>query len=813
MASERRRQERRGRAPQGRAILACTPRVQGRSPDHRLPRRGEDRGFSRQHFAVGLNHLSVESGRDCRHLLRSTLRNFPHSIGPVTHASDSITQRVSHELGLPQTRVEGALALFRLGATLPFIARYRKEATGGLDEVQLRDVRDRAAYLEALEERRAVILASVEEQGKLTEELRRALTGSTTRQELEDLYRPFRPKRRTRATMAVERGLEPLADLIWDGEADDARVGQEARLRVDPAGGVPDLEAALQGARDILAERLAEDVALRRRVRDILRSCGTVHSRIVRGKDGDPLAQRFRDYFDHREPVRSIASHRILAIRRGESEGVLAWGIEGPEEEILREVERVARGRRAASQQLHAVAEDAARRLLVPSVATELAAALKERADEEAIRVFGQNLEQLLLQPPAGERAVLGLDPGYRSGVKAAVVSRTGAVLATDTLQLHQPERFAAGIRHLLERHRPDLVAIGNGTASRETEAAVREVVREMGRAGRTDELDGAAPPPAVVSVNEAGASVYSASDLARKELPDLDVTLRGAVSIARRLQDPLAELVKIDPRSIGVGQYQHDVHQPSLKRRLDETVELCVNRVGVEVNTASPQLLAHVAGIGPVLAVNLVEARDARGGIPSRQALLEVPRLGRKAFEQAAGFLRIRGGEHPLDATAVHPERYRLVERMARDLGCGVEDLIGEEEALARLEGVLETYVSEEVGLPTLKDIVGELRRPGRDPRDAFEAPAFREDIRKPSDLEPGMQLQGVVTNVVAFGAFVDIGVHQDGLVHISQLADRFVKDPADVVRVGQRVHVTVMEVDLARNRIGLSMKAGAGS
>ena len=733
----------------------------------------------------------------------------------MTHASShtaqriSITRRVSHELGLPLSRVEGALALFSEGATLPFIARYRKEATGGLDEVQLRDVRDRAAYLEALEERRAVILASVEEQGMLSGELRRALMGAATRQELEDLYRPFRPKRRTRATMAVERGLEPLAELIWGGEADDARVRREARSHVGPDRDVTDVEAALQGARDILAERVAEDLALRRRVRDILRSRGTVRSRIMRGKDADPAAPRFRDYFDHREPVRSIASHRVLAMRRGENEGVLAWGVEGPEAEILTEVERGVRGRRAARQQLLAVAADATRRLLVPSVATEIAAELKERADEEAIRVFGQNLEQLLLQPPAGERAVLGLDPGFRSGVKVAVVSRTGAVLATDTLHLHQPDRFAVGIRQLLERHRPELIAIGNGTASRETEAAVRDVVRGMGRAGASE---GGVLPPGVVSVNEAGASVYSASDLARQELPELDVSLRGAVSIARRLQDPLAELVKLDPRSIGVGQYQHDVHQPSLRKRLDETVELCVNRVGVEVNTASPQLLAHVAGIGPTLAVHIVEARDARGGIPSRQALLDVPRLGPKAFEQAAGFLRIRGGEHPLDGTAVHPERYGLVERMARDLGCEVVDLIGDEEVLARLEGLLGTYVTDDVGLPTLRDIMGELRRPGRDPREAFEAPEFREDIRVPADLRPGMRLQGVVTNVVAFGAFVDIGVHQDGLVHISQLADGFVKDPADVARVGQRVQVTVKEVDLARNRIGLSMKRDPG-
>jgi protein Tex len=725
----------------------------------------------------------------------------PHSAAPTR-----LSTRVARELSLPPAHVEGALALFREGATLPFIARYRKEATGGLDEVQLRDVRDRAAYLEELEERRAGVLASIEEQGRLDPELRRRLLAAETKQELEDLYLPFRPKRRTRGTMAVERGLEPLAELIRGGRASDADVRREAAGYVDPDREVPDADTALQGARDIVAERVAEDAALRSRVRKLTRARGTVYSRLARGKADHPAAPRFRDYFEHREPVGAIPSHRVLAIRRGEAEGVLTWGIEGPDEEILALVEREVVGRGAAREQLGEVARDAARRILGPSIASELASELKERADREAIRVFGRNLEQLLLQPPAGERTVLGLDPGFRTGVKAAMVSPTGAVLATDTLYLHRPDRFAHGLRALLERHGPELVAIGNGTASRETERAVREVVRALPR----EPGDGA--PPTVVLVNEAGASVYSASDVAREELPELDVSLRGAVSIARRLQDPLAELVKIDPRSIGVGQYQHDVHQPGLRKRLDETVELCVNRVGVEVNTASAPLLSYVAGIGPALARRIVEVRDERGGLGSREELLEVPRLGRKAFEQAAGFLRIRGGRHPLDRTAVHPERYGLVERMARDLALELSALVGNETALAALEGRLDRYVSDDVGLPTLRDIVDELRRPGRDPRDAFEAPAFRDDVREPGDLKPGMKLEGVVTNVVAFGAFVDVGVHQDGLVHVSQLADRFVADPAEVVRVGQKVRVTVREVDLARNRIALSMKAVGG-
>ncbi len=712
----------------------------------------------------------------------------------MTQNPEVQARQVAAELSLETRQVQGAMELFRSGATLPFVARYRKEATGGLDEVQLRDVRDRAAYLEELEDRRHTVLASIREQGALTPALEAAVRKAETKQELEDLYLPFRPKRRTRGTMAVERGLEPLADLIWHGRASDGEVRQAARGYVDPSAEVPDSDAALQGARDILAERVAADPGLRRRIRELLRREGAVVSRAARGKKDDPAAARFRDYFDHREPVRRIPSHRMLAIRRGEAEGVLKWSIDGPMDKLLTEVRRVAVGRRAARGVLLTVAEDAARRTLTPSVASEVAGELKESAEREAIRVFGENLEHLLLQPPAGERRVLGLDPGFRTGVKAAMVSATGAVMATDTLFLHRPRQFEEGLRALAAEHDPELIAVGNGTASRETEKAARQVLDDR----------------PVILVNEAGASVYSASELAREELPELDVSLRGAVSIARRLQDPLAELVKIDPRSIGVGQYQHDVHQPSLRQRLDETVELCVNRVGVEVNTASAALLTYVAGIGPSLARGIVERRTEKGKLRSRQELLEVSRLGPKAFEQAAGFLRIRDGTHPLDRTGVHPERYPLVERMARDVGRSVDELVEDEGAVRKLEGRLDRYVSGDVGRPTLEDILAELRRPGRDPREAFEAPAFREDVREPADLKPGMRLQGVVTNVVAFGAFVDVGVHQDGLVHISELADRFVKDPGEVVRVGQRVGVTVLKVEPDRNRIALSMKAG---
>ena len=748
----------------------------------------------------------------------------------------SIIRRVAVELSLPVKAVEGALALFAEGATLPFIARYRKEATGGLDEVQLRDVRDRATYLEEMEERRVTVLASIEEQGKLTPELRALIEGAETKQALEDLYLPYRPKRRTRATMAMERGLLPLADLLWGGQVDDAGVRSRAIAFVDAQKGVPDPEAALQGARDILAERVAEDAGLRGAIRDLTRKMGIVSSRILKGKENDPAGARFRDYFDHSEPLSSIPSHRMLAIRRGEAEDMLKWSVDAPEEEALTLVRARALEGRAAREELGRMAEDAYKRLLKPGVEVDLRLELKESAEEEAIRVFGVNLEQLLLQPPAGERSVLGLDPGYRTGVKAAMVSRTGAVLATDTLYLHQEDRFRTGLNALLDRHGPEMIAIGNGTASRETEILVREAIRARSRrdspagsvatmhspgehnarapsGGQTSDADPAparaGQDPAVVMVNEAGASVYSASEVAREELPEMDVSLRGAVSIARRLQDPLAELVKIDPKSIGVGQYQHDVNQPKLKARLDETVEVSVNRVGVEVNTASVPLLSYVAGIGPTLARNIVEFRDTRGGVRSRRDLLEVQRLGPKAFQQAAGFLRVRGGSHPLDATAVHPERYGLVERMAADLGTDVGGLVRNEALLRKLEGQLPRYTGEDVGLPTLRDILNELRRPGRDPREAFEAPAFREDVTEPRHLKPGMTLEGVVTNVVAFGAFVDIGVHQDGLVHISQLADRYVRDPNDVVKVGSKVRVTVMEVDLERNRIGLSMKS----
>ena len=709
--------------------------------------------------------------------------------------ASSLVSIVARELGLPVSSVERTLELFSEGNTLPFIARYRKEVTGGLDEVQLRDVRDRAQYLSELEERRAAVLKSMNEQGKLDDVLKALVLGATTKQVLEDLYLPFKPKRRTRAIIARERGLGPLAEQLWSGTLTDSAARDAANEFVDAATEVADVDAALQGARDILAEQVAEDAAVRGWIRDITRSKGAVKSTRTSGRTDN--VSKFSDYFDFRESLGTIPSHRVLAIRRGETEGELVWSVEAPIADIAMRLRRDVVGARKATALLTLVADDSYNRLISPGIEVELRLELKTRADEEAIIIFGRNLEQLLLSAPAGEKSVLGLDPGFRTGVKIALVSKTGALQHTDTLYLHQEDRFAATIRAIVTRFKPELIAIGNGTASRETETLVRATLREL-----------TPPVPTVVVVSEAGASVYSASDVARAEFPDLDVSIRGAVSIARRLQDPMAELVKIDPKSIGVGQYQHDVNQPKLRQRLDDIVESCVNRVGVEVNTASAQLLAYVSGVGPALAQSIVAARDAKGGFTARKELLEVPRLGAKAFEQAGGFLRVRGGAHPLDASAVHPERYALVAKMAKDAGVPLQQLVGNEPLLATLE--LAKYVSADVGLPTLHDIVAELRKPGRDPRESFVPPAFRDDVTEPKHLTVGMVLEGVVTNIVAFGAFVDIGVHQDGLVHVSQLADRFVKDANDVVRVGQKVTVTVQQVDLARNRIALTMKSG---
>ncbi len=703
-------------------------------------------------------------------------------------------QLIGAELNLAPARVDAVLSLLAEGNTIPFIARYRKEATGELDEVQIREIRDRSEYLREMTDRRAVILTTIAEQGKLTDELRARIEGAATKVELEDIYRPYRPKRRTRATIAAERGLAPLAELLWQGRLSEPDLRREAVSYANPDGEVPTADDALAGARDIVAERISDDASARTMIRKLTFEKGELESRVARGKKGE--SSKFQDYYDFSQPLRTLPGHRVLAIRRGETEAFLQVRIRAPEEEILQRLRLRFCGRHSAPDQMWMGVEDAYRRLISPSVEVELRMELKNAADEEAIDIFGQNLEALLLAAPAGERTTLGVDPGFRTGCKLAVVSGTGAVLETGVIYLHQEDRAAQEIRRLVEKHRVDLVAIGNGTASRESDRLVRDAIRDLPAERR----------PIAVLVSEAGASVYSASDLAREELPDLDLTLRSAVSIARRIQDPLAELVKIDPKSIGVGQYQHDVPQPRLKRRLDETVESCVNRVGVEVNTASPALLGYVSGIGPGLARKIVEYRNGRGRFGSRKELLAVAGLGARTFQQSAGFLRVRDSENPLDASAVHPERYAIVEKMGRDVGLPVAELVGNDSAISRIDPA--RYLGEGVGLPTLDDIMAELRKPGRDPREGFEAPSYRDDVQEITDLREGMLLEGTVTNVVAFGAFVDVGVHQDGLVHVSQIADRFVRDPNEVVVVGQRVKVRVTGVDVGRKRIALSMR-----
>ncbi|HEU0052298.1 MAG TPA: Tex family protein [Longimicrobium sp.] len=711
----------------------------------------------------------------------------------------SYAQKIAAELGLRAPSVSAALELLLAGNTIPFVARYRKEATGELDEVQLRDIRDRHEYLAELDDRRAAILKSIDEQGKLTPELRASIERAETKQALEDLYLPYKPKRRTRATIAQERGLGPLAELLWGGEASDADLARGAAAYVDAEKGVASVDEALAGARDIVAERISDDAAARAYVREQVWEKGVVESKAARGKENE--VSKFQDYYDFSVPVKTAKSHQVLAIRRGEAEEFLTARVTAPDEEITAALVRRYTEERRAVEQVRLAVEDAYRRLISTSVEVEVRMEMKTRADEEAIHVFGRNLEALLLASPAGERTVLGVDPGYRTGCKLAVVSRTGALLATGHVYLHQEDRAKRDLARIIEQYQVELVAVGNGTASRETDKLAKDAVRDLPAERR----------PVVVMVNEAGASVYSASDIAREEFPELDLTMRSAISIARRLQDPLAELVKIDPKSIGVGQYQHDVSQTRLKRRLDETVESCVNRVGVELNTASPALLSYVAGIGPTVAQRIVKHRDSAGSFRSRLDVLKVSGLGPKTFEQAAGFLRVRGGEHPLDGSAVHPERYALVERIAGDMGVKVDALVGNEAAISRIEP--RRYVGDGVGLPTLEDIVAELKKPGRDPRDAFEAPAFRDDVQTLDDLKEGMTLQGTVTNVVAFGAFVDIGVHQDGLVHVSELSNRFVQDPNTVVKVGDRVTVRVLSVDVPRKRVALSMKDPAAA
>jgi protein Tex len=728
-----------------------------------------------------------------------------------------IADRIAQELSARSAQVAAAVALLDEGATVPFIARYRKEATDGLDDTQLRLLEERLGYLRELEERREAVLASIESQGKLTPDLRQRIALADTKQRLEDLYLPYRVKRRTKAEIAREAGLEGLADALLE---DPIRVPDTEALRFlrapfeTEAGanpGVPDAAAALEGARWILMDRFSEDAELLAALRAHLSEHGVVVSTVIPEKQEE--GKKFRDYFDYMEPVASVPPHRALALFRGRMSDILRVSLKLPEELD----ESVPRGQPGTCERMIATHFGLADRgrpadgwiadtvrltwrvKLGYAIETTLLGELRTRAEEEAIRVFGRNLQDLLLAAPAGQRVTMGLDPGIRTGVKVAIIDGTGKLVDTATIYPFEPRRDLEGslgtLANLAARHRVELVAIGNGTASRETDALVR-VLRE-----RRPEL-GLHP----VVVSEAGASVYSASEAAAREFPDLDVSLRGAVSIAQRLQDPLAELVKIEPKAIGVGQYQHDVSQPRLAKVLEAVVEDCVNSVGVDLNTASAPLLARVSGLSPTLAQNIVALRDARGSFRNRKDLLEVPRLGPKAFEQAAGFLRIRHGDNPLDASAVHPESYPVVERILADLGVGADALLRAPDLLRRVEPA--RYTDDRFGLPTVRDILAELEKPGRDPRPAFRTATFQEGVNDLKDLAPGMILEGVVSNVTNFGAFVDVGVHQDGLVHISVLANRFVKDPHEVVKAGDIVRVKVLEVDLDRRRISLSMR-----
>lgn len=723
---------------------------------------------------------------------------------------DDVSRRIfpviAAEIGAAPAQVDAAVGLLDEGATVPFVARYRKEVTGGLDDTQLRTLAERLAYLREMEARRAAILASITEQGKMTEGLQTSILKAGTKAELEDIYLPYKPKRRTRAMIARENGLGPLVEAILaDRAADPAEL---AKGFVTEA--VPDVKAALEGARDIVAEGLAENADLLGRLRGHMKQAAKLVAKVVEGKKAE--GAKFSDYFAHVEPWATAPSHRVLAMLRGRNEGVLALDLEAdadaPKGESVAEracgAALGAGSRGVGDAWLREAAAWAWRVKIRTSLTLDLMGEMRERAEEEAIRVFARNLKDLLLAAPAGGKSTMGLDPGIRTGVKVAVIDATGKVLATDTVYPFQPKNDLRGaqvaLAQLISKHRVQLIAIGNGTASRETEKMVADLLAA---------LPGTEKPVKVI-VSEAGASVYSASELAAKEFPGLDVSLRGAVSIARRLQDPLAELVKIEPKSIGVGQYQHDVDQHRLGRSLEAVVEDAVNAVGVDLNTASAPLLARVSGVGPSLAEAIVAHRDANGPFATRKELLKVARLGPKAFEQAAGFLRIAGGKEPLDASSVHPEAYDVARRIVAACGRDIRSLMGDAAALKAVDP--RAFVDDRFGLPTVKDILAELEKPGRDPRPSFRTASFAEGVNEISDLKPGMLLEGTVTNVAAFGAFVDIGVHQDGLVHVSQLADRFVKDPHEVVKAGDVVKVRVVEVDAARKRIGLTMKSQSG-
>ncbi len=705
------------------------------------------------------------------------------------------TQLISSELHLQEHAVENTLKLLDEGCTIPFISRYRKERTGGLDEVQITSTSNRLSQLQEIAKRKETIVKTITEQQKMTPDLQKRIDSCWDSTVLEDIYLPYKPKRRTRAQVAREQGLEPLATiLLMQREPDPKRAAQ----RFVVAGGSPaNVEDALKGAQNIIAEQVSEDERSRNLVRSVFRREAFIESKVVKAKKDSDEAQKYSDYFDWEEPLKRCSSHRLLAMRRGENEGILRISLTIDDEEAVQRLQRNYVHGNGPCQRLVAEAvEDGYKRLLLPSIETEFARISKERADEEAIKVFSENLRQLLLSAPLGQKRVMGIDPGFRTGCKVVCLDAQGNLLHHEAIFPHPPinHRMQATIhlQEMLKKYQVEAIAIGNGTASRETKEFVAEVLTESA--------------PAVYVVSEDGASVYSASKVARDEFPDEDVTVRGAVSIGRRLMDPLAELVKIDPKSIGVGQYQHDVDQTQLKQSLDQTVESCVNMVGVNLNTASQHLLTYVSGLGPTLAQNIVDYRKENGAFTSRTQLKKVPRLGPSAYQQCAGFLRIPAAKNPLDNSAVHPESYAVVEQMAKDCHCTVSDLINKKELREQID--IHRYVTAEVGLPTLTDIMKELEKPGRDPREQIEEFEFDSSVQTVEDLHEGMELPGIVTNITNFGAFVDVGVHQDGLVHVSQLADRYVSDPTQVVHLHQHVRVRVIGVDLRRNRISLSMK-----
>lgn len=699
---------------------------------------------------------------------------------------------IASELSISEKQVSTTIALLDEGATIPFISRYRKELTGSLDEVQVAKIRDRVVQLRDLDKRREAILKSLTDLGKLTPELEKQIQEAPTLIVLEDIYLPYRPKRKTRATAAREKGLQPLADLLFLQEKFD--LVEVASKFIDVEKGVESEIVALAGARDIMAEQMMENAEIRAKVRELFLEKGSFKSKVIAGKEEE--GHKYRDYFDWTETVKSAPSHRVLALRRAEKELILSLAIEFPEDEAIANLDKFfVAGNNEASDQVRIAIADGYKRLLKPAMETEVRLLSKNKADEEAIRVFAENARQLLLAAPLGQKRVIAIDPGFRTGCKVVYLSEQGKLIENTSIFPHTGagglKEAEKTIRYLVEKYKIEAIAIGNGTAGRETESFVRSLNFNN---------------VVVVMVNESGASIYSASDVAREEFPDKDITVRGAISIGRRLMDPLAEMVKIDPKSIGVGQYQHDVDQNKLQSSLDDTVISCVNAIGVELNTASKQILSYISGLGPTLAQNIVEYRNTNGAFKCREDLKKIPRLGGNAFEQAAGFLRIRGAQNPLDSSAVHPERYVLVNNMAKDLHCKVEDLMKDDQLRKKIK--LQSYVTESVGLPTLTDILSELAKPGLDPREQFEAFSFTEGINAIADLKVGMKLPGIITNITAFGAFVDIGVHQDGLVHLSQLANKFVKDPNEVVKVSQQVEVTVTEVDITRKRIALSMK-----